>query len=120
MEQMLEALLGPKWVEWKMQLSASLGVDDAAAGTVLGGLAQQLMGRFTSGQLNLARLNEPGAVVDLLGELDLDSLANQIGIDRAKLSAGLTRIVPDLVQSAGSILGGGSGLSDLLGNLDLS
>ncbi|MCA9000949.1 MAG: hypothetical protein KDB61_03430 [Planctomycetes bacterium] len=87
---------------------------------MLGGIAGQLMTRFTSGQLNLESLKQPGAVVDLLGELDLDALADPIGIDRAKLSAGLTRIVPDLVQSAGSILGGGAGLSSMLGNLDLS
>jgi hypothetical protein len=120
MEQMLQALLGPKWIEWKMQLAASLEVDDATAGEILGGVAQQLMGRFTSGQLDLESLKQPGAVNDLLGELNLNSIANPVGIEPAKLSAGLMQIVPDLIASAGAILGGGGGLSNILGNLDPS
>ncbi|MDF1839398.1 MAG: hypothetical protein P1V35_16140 [Planctomycetota bacterium] len=120
MEQMLQALLGPKWIEWKAQLSASLQVDDEAAGGVLGGIAQQIMGRFTAGQLDMASLQQPGGVNELLGQLDLDAVASQAGVDTPKLTQGLAQIVPDLIASASSILGGGGGLSDVLGNLDLS
>ncbi len=116
MEQMLEALLGAKWIEWKMQLAASLGVDDASAGSVLGGIAQQLMGRYSTGDLDLESLQQPSEVAELLTQLDLASLASQVGVDTEKLMAGLAQIVPDLVTSAGAILGG-SGLGDVLGNM---
>lgn len=117
---MLQALLGPKWIEWKAQLSASLQVDDESAGSVLGGLAQQIMGRFSAGQLDLEGLQKPEGLAELLGQLDLDSLAAQVGVDTPKLSEGLAKIVPDLIASASAILGGGGGLSGVLGNLDLS
>lgn len=120
MEQMLEALLGPKWIEWKMQLSSSLGVDTDAAGTLLGGIAQQLMGHYSTGNLDLESLKQPSAVIELLGQLDLDALATQAEITKEKLASGLARIVPELVESAGAILGGGAGLGGILGNLDLS
>ncbi len=117
MEQMLEALLGTKWIEWKLQLATSLGVDDATAGGLLGGIAQQLMGRFSTGDLDLQKLQQPAAVMELLGQLDLTTLANQAGIDATKLTAGLACIVPDLAASAGSILGGDSGLGGIFGNM---
>ena len=120
MEQMLEALLGPKWIEWKMSLAAYLGVDDSVAGSVLGGVAQQLMGRYSTGKLDLASLQQPSAVIELLGQLDLESEAKQAGIDKEKLVSGLVRIVPELITSAGAILGGGAGLGGMLGNMDLS
>jgi len=117
MEQMLEALLGAKWIEWKMQLAASAGVDEAAAGGLLGGIAQLLMGKFSTGDLDLQSLQQPAAVMELLGQLDLASLASQAGIDTGKLTAGLAGIVPDLVTSAGAILGGSSGLGHMFGNM---
>ena len=117
---MLETLLGPKWVEWKMHLAANLSVDDSVAGSILGGVAQQLMGRYSTGDLDLASLQQPSAVIELLGQLDLGSVAEQAGIEKDKLASGLARIVPELITSAGAILGGGAGLGGMLGNLDLS
>lgn len=117
MEQMLEALLGAKWIEWKLQLAASLGVDDVAAGALLGNIAQQLMGKYSTGDLDLQSLQQPSAVMELLTQLDLANLAGQAGIDTAKLTSGLASIIPDLVTSAGAILGGDSGLGGILGNL---
>ncbi len=97
--------MGAKWIEWKMQLAASVGVDEAASGSLLGGVAQLLMGRYSTGDLDLQSRQQPAAVIELLGQLDLASLANQAGVDVAKLTSGLAAIVPDLVTSAGAILG---------------
>lgn len=118
MEQMIQALLGPQWVQWKATLSAQLNVSDDQAGQLLGAAAQQVMGLFTQGKLDVAALQAPQGVARLLEQLDLQALAQNVGIDAARLEGGLGRVLPELVQSARALLGGAGGIGDLFNNLN--
>ena len=118
MEQMIQALLGAQWSEWKARLAGHLGIEDAQAGDVLSGAAQQIMGLYTQGKLQRGDLQNPQGVASLLEQLDVKSLAAPVDIDPARLEGGLAAVLPDLVRGASALLGG-SGLSDFLGNLNL-
>lgn len=115
---MIEALLGPQWARWKETLSAQLQVSDAQAGQLLGGAAGQVMGLFTQGKLDVQSLQRAQGVAQLLGQLDLKALAQQAGVDSATLEGGLGKVLPDLVESARTLLGGSGGIGDLLNNLN--
>ncbi|MEZ6005407.1 MAG: hypothetical protein R3F17_14875 [Planctomycetota bacterium] len=119
MEQMIEALLGTQWGEWKARVAGQLDVDASQAGKLLGGAAQQVMGLFTQGRLDLASLQTPKGVSSLLDQLNLADLAQQAGVEAQRLEGALGHVLPDLVAKAGSILGGGSGLGSILGNLNI-
>ncbi len=115
---MIQALLGPQWAQLKATLGAQLNVSEDQAGQVLGSAAQQVMGLFTQGKLDLSALKAPQGVGRLLEQLDLQALAQNAGIDRARLEGGLGQVLPQLVESARALLGGAGGLGDLFNNLN--
>ena len=114
---MIQALLGPQMAQWKATLAGQLNVSEDQAGALLGSAAQQVMGLFTQGKLDLAQLQQAQGLGRLLDQLDLKALAQNAGIDAAKLESGLAKVLPELVRSASALLGGAGGLSDLLGKL---
>ncbi len=115
---MIQALLGTQWTTWKSQFASDLDIGEDKAGPVLAEAAQQVMGLFTQGKLDVQKVQTPEGASDLLNHIDTVSMAQMAGVEKGKVESALGELLPSIIQQAGAMLGGGSGLSDMLGNLN--